>query len=1213
MKSSFTLFKLRLNLFYFVIINLTLFILILCNDIPLPNQITTDYFELNSLNSGSRLELKNGKNNDYICFYDYYFSKAINNGKNIICLEQYQFIYIFNNKDEYSLYCDLDDLKKNGGTHFSLIPYTFENDSYFIITYVDAENKLNLTQYQINIINSTCQKVKSNKIKAEVISTFQNHLNCTVSQNSSVFLICFFMENQWIYSFTFDIEKNFTNINITNITCEDCLDTGYYTLESSSISTNGNDILICYLYTKMKSHCYFYNINNYYFNKNYSIKDCQDYMKVAYFIETKEFTVICKTEGKKIKFYKLNDENNLEQNFEKDAADFGCTKSVINFFLNYDIYKEEYNLINDCYHNHTFINILSIHQNMSKDYIPQIYYNISDITYNISYINSTEKPTTNLIEYNIININEKRNIEEILSNLTDFFKDKEVGLNYEIKTGNCIISLRPTNSMAIIPSKTHLNLSQCESILRRDYDLNLSIITLFQLEISDTNSESLINKVEYKLYDENFKELDLNKCKNSNINIEVIYGIKKDITIDYDKVISYQNLGVNIFNLSDIFFNDICQIYSDFEKDIILEDRIKDIFLNYSICEEGCTYKSFDGNYYTFKCECNIKNSINTEIIDIKLGSFDRSSNNFEVFKCINLVFSPDDKINNIGFWIFTFVLGGHVPLLFHYINTGIKPIEDYIISEMTEFGYIKDDKNNKKKTNVKNKKNKKGMKGKKKRKISKKKKKDEDIKEKKEDKEEYKDKDNGKEEEEKKEENEEKDIKNDENNNDKQEKLNNIEEKDINIVDKENNEDNKDNDRNDNNENEQKDNDEKCNSTASPPIKNVKNKNINKIDSPKNDKKIKTNLIKKNNLKINYDETENPESLDINKNKRKRKKLIKNNKDDKNTKLNSKKGNKSKKLSKKILHLDKISDGSNNNLKNSNKSLDSNFIQIQDFEFELYKDEEKEDVNEKIGINLININLTKKNKKKIIPKDSDKILNNYSFDEAIEYDRRSFCKIFYIFLLAKQVIFHTFLYKSPLELISIRILVLIFIFSTDLLLNAFFYFNSFISKKYRYSKGLFFFTFTNTISIIFLSIIIGFIFLIAITKLSNSTYAIRDIFKKEEDKIKSDNNYKTTEQRKAEIKKEIDEILKKIKIKNIVLFIVEFVVMLFYWYFITAFCHVYTNTQVSWILDSFLTIIISFFIECLFWLLFAELYRISVDNKAKSIYTFIMFLYNFV
>ena len=299
--------------------------------------------------------------------------------------------------------------------------------------------------------------------------------------------------------------------------------------------------------------------------------------------------------------------------------------------------------------------------------------------------------------------------------------------------------------------------------------------------------------------------------------------------------------------------------------------------------------------------------------------------------------------------------------------------------------------------------------------------------------------------------------------------------------------------------------------------------------------------------------------------------------------------------------------------MKNSNKSLDSNFIQIQDFEFELYKDEEKEDVNEKIGINLININLTKKNKKKIIPKDSDKILNNYSFDEAIEYDRRSFCKIFYIFLLAKQVIFHTFLYKSPLELISIRILVLIFIFSTDLLLNAFFYFNSFISKKYRYSKGLFFFTFTNTISIIFLSIIIGFIFLIAITKLSNSTYAIRDIFKKEEDKIKSDNNYKTTEQRKAEIKKEIDEILKKIKIKNIVLFIVEFVVMLFYWYFITAFCHVYTNTQVSWILDSFLTIIISFFIECLFWLLFAELYRISVDNKAKSIYTFIMFLYNFV
>ena len=135
----------------------------------------------------------------------------------------------------------------------------------------------------------------------------------------------------------------------------------------------------------------------------------------------------------------------------------------------------------------------------------------------------------------------------------------------------------------------------------------MALMTQFQIEIGNTNNEFLVNKVEYKIYDDNFTELNLSKCKD--LIIEVIYGIKKDITVEYDKIIFYQNLGINIFNLSDKFFNDICQIFPDFENDIILEDRIKDIFINLSVCEEGCTYKEFDTNYYTFTWEYNIKDS----------------------------------------------------------------------------------------------------------------------------------------------------------------------------------------------------------------------------------------------------------------------------------------------------------------------------------------------------------------------------------------------------------------------------------------------------------------------------------------------------------------------------------------------------------------------------------------------------------------------------
>ena len=152
---------------------------------------------------------------------------------------------------------------------------------------------------------------------------------------------------------------------------------------------------------------------------------------------------------------------------------------------------------------------------------------------------------------------------------------------------------------------------------------------LIQSELKNEDSQSLINKVDYKILDNSFSEIDLMECEN--INIQVIYGIKKELLNSYESIITFQEKGINIFNINDIFFNDICKIYPDFANDIILEDRVKEIFLNYSVCEEGCTYKEFDKNFYTITCECHIKNKISSEISPIKLEYSDKSSNNLIV------------------------------------------------------------------------------------------------------------------------------------------------------------------------------------------------------------------------------------------------------------------------------------------------------------------------------------------------------------------------------------------------------------------------------------------------------------------------------------------------------------------------------------------------------------------------------------------------------
>ena len=53
--------------------------------------------------------------------------------------------------------------------------------------------------------------------------------------------------------------------------------------------------------------------------------------------------------------------------------------------------------------------------------------------------------------------------------------------------------------------------------------------------------------------------------------------------MDIDKINSLNNLGIDVFNINHSFFWDVCKPYSDMGNDLILEDRIKDLYQNYSL------------------------------------------------------------------------------------------------------------------------------------------------------------------------------------------------------------------------------------------------------------------------------------------------------------------------------------------------------------------------------------------------------------------------------------------------------------------------------------------------------------------------------------------------------------------------------------------------------------------------------------------------------
>ena len=157
---------------------------------------------------------------------------------------------------------------------------------------------------------------------------------------------------------------------------------------------------------------------------------------------------------------------------------------------------------------------------------------------------------------------------------------------------------------------------------------------------------------------------------------------------------NFKGMGVDVFDIKDTFFNDICYPYSDnnSNSDMILTDRVSDIYQNYSLCGENCKYDSFNIEKISANCNCKVKQGVDSEIKEGNFENYVENSfleSNFGVIKCFNLVFNLKGKLNNYGFWIFGIMTIIHLPIYILYCINGLNPIKHYINKEMIKEGYI--------------------------------------------------------------------------------------------------------------------------------------------------------------------------------------------------------------------------------------------------------------------------------------------------------------------------------------------------------------------------------------------------------------------------------------------------------------------------------------------------------------------------------------------
>ena len=192
----------------------------------------------------------------------------------------------------------------------------------------------------------------------------------------------------------------------------------------------------------------------------------------------------------------------------------------------------------------------------------------------------------------------------------------------------------------------------------------------------------------------------------------------------------------------------------------------------------------------------------------------------------------------------------------------------------------------------------------------------------------------------------------------------------------------------------------------------------------------------------------------------------------------------------------------------------------------------------------------------------NDEELNSLSYERAILIDKRTYCQYYCSLLRKRHLLLFTFSKVNDYNLVSVKISLFIISFSLYFIINAFFFSDKTMNRIYI-DNGKYNLTYQIP-QIIYSCLISSFINAI-----------LRSLSLSEKDILSVKN-----EKRLNNIVKRIEHIKKCLKVKSSIFYIISFMLMIFFWYFMSSFCAVYKNTQITLIKDTILSFGLSMFLQ---------------------------------
>ena len=150
---------------------------------------------------------------------------------------------------------------------------------------------------------------------------------------------------------------------------------------------------------------------------------------------------------------------------------------------------------------------------------------------------------------------------------------------------------------------------------------------------------------------------------------------------------SLTDQGINIFDLNDPFYKDICYDFDNPNKrDIALRDRVKEVYPDAVLCEEGCRNQGINLGDMTATCDCTFRDITHNKIVkenailDNMIGEvFDFiDDSNILVVKCYKYIIKYFTR--SYGGIITSIVIGLNLILTLFFFSCQFRKIKNYIL-----------------------------------------------------------------------------------------------------------------------------------------------------------------------------------------------------------------------------------------------------------------------------------------------------------------------------------------------------------------------------------------------------------------------------------------------------------------------------------------------------------------------------------------------------